>query len=270
MFKIVILIAVLITLFATLFWLARHLQAEQHAQRARFIAEYRFPAALVRKYSEEHPNLGLLEVRKVFEGLRQYFLACLLAQRGAIAPSVGMPSKAVDDAWHDFILVTRDYQAFCRQAFGSYLHHTPDGMMGVPMRDALANTLHHMSKPLPGAAAWATVGAVPLLFAMDRELGVPDGHLHDAESLASLETARYSLERQGRGIAAGGGCGGSFGAGSGSGGCCAGASSGACCGGGGGCGGFFGGGSSGSGGCCSGASGGGCCSGGCGGGGCGS
>lgn len=239
MFAIVIVLVLLVAGFAFLIWLST--QQHRH-QRARFIAGYRFPAALVRRYGETHPGLGLLEVRKVFEGLRQYFLACLAAQRGSIAPAVGMPSKAVDDAWHEFILMTRDYQAFCRHAFGRYLHHAPDETMGTPMRDALANTLHQLGRPLPGAAAWATVGAIPLLFAMDRELGLADGYHHDEESLRSLETARQGLERHGRDSGGAGG----------------------------GCGGFFGGGSSGSGGCCSGASGGGCCSGGCGGGGCGS
>jgi len=165
-------------------------------KRARFIAAYRFPDLLVRRYAEDHPTLDAAQVRKVFEGLRQYFLACLCAQRESIARSVGMPSRAVDDAWHDFILMTREYQAFCAQAFGSYLHHTPEGLMGVSMRDALANTLHQFRRPPPGVAPWAPAGTVPLLFAMDRELGVPDGFQHDAESLVTLEWARQQLARE--------------------------------------------------------------------------
>ena len=225
-------LALVVVIFALvlLFSLSRH---QDRRRRAAFIAAYRFPTALVRKYAEDHPALDAVQVRRVFEGLRQYFLACLAAQKGSIAPSVGMPSRAVDDAWHDFILMTREYQAFCRQAFGAYLHHTPDKQMGIPMRDALANTLHQFQRPLPGGVAWATAGAIPLLFAMDRELGLVDGFQHDAESLASLEAARQGLAGQGRdkGSAGGGGCGGS----SGSGGCCSGGS---CCGGcgGGGCG----------------------------------
>lgn len=36
-----------------------------------------------------------------------------------------MPSQVTDDLWHEFILCTRHYDAFCRRAFGGFLHHTP-------------------------------------------------------------------------------------------------------------------------------------------------
>lgn len=229
----IVLIPLLLVLLVAMLVLAGLSRDRGRLQRTKFIAGYRFPAALVRHYGETHPQLGLLEVRKVFEGLRQYFLACLAAQRGSIAPSVGMPSKAVDEAWHDFILMTRDYQAFCRQAFGKYLHHTPERVMGTPMRDALANTLHQFERPLPGGVAWATAGAIPLLFAMDRELGLADGYHHDAQSLLELEGARQSLarDRAHKNSAGGGGCGGSIGCDAGGGSCCGGG-----CSGGGGCG----------------------------------
>ena len=37
------------------------------------------------------------------------------------------PSILVDCAWHEFILFTRYYSAFCRQHFGRYIHHHPGG-----------------------------------------------------------------------------------------------------------------------------------------------
>ena len=44
-----------------------------------------------------------------------------------------MPSKAVDEAWHEMILITREYTYFCERAFGRYLHHNPDSTIDVPM-----------------------------------------------------------------------------------------------------------------------------------------
>ena len=38
---------------------------------------------------------------------------------------VSMPSQVADDLWHEFILYTREYDRFCRRAFGGFLHHTP-------------------------------------------------------------------------------------------------------------------------------------------------
>jgi len=226
--NVLISLVTLLVLALVLALLAGRFRQQKYLDHARFIAGYRFPPVLVRKYGEAHPALDALQVRRVFEGLRQYFLACLAAQRTSIAPSVGMPSRAVDDAWHDFLLMTRDYQAFCRQAFGKYLHHTPEASMGTSMRDALANTLHQFKRPLPGGVAWATLGTVPLLFAMDRELGYPDGFHHDAETLGTLEAARERLASQ---RALQGGDGGAGAAGGG--GCCGGGSGGGCCSGGG-------------------------------------
>jgi uncharacterized membrane protein YgcG len=37
------------------------------------------------------------------------------------------PPKAVDAAWHAFILHTRDYEAYCRDRFGRVIHHEPTG-----------------------------------------------------------------------------------------------------------------------------------------------
>jgi hypothetical protein len=35
------------------------------------------------------------------------------------------PTKQVDKAWHEFILFTRDYEAFCQKRYGRFIHHTP-------------------------------------------------------------------------------------------------------------------------------------------------
>jgi hypothetical protein len=40
---------------------------------------------------------------------------------------IGMPSRAVDEAWHGFILCTARYNRFCDTAYGQFLHHYPDG-----------------------------------------------------------------------------------------------------------------------------------------------
>src|SRR6185369_8178782 len=109
--------------------------------RAKFIQQYAFPAEL-RNRLQRNTGLDLAQSGRVLEGLRQYFLACLSAHRSRIAKEVGMPSKAVDAAWHEFIVLTKEYAAFCEKAFGRYLHHTPGAMMATPTSAALANTLH--------------------------------------------------------------------------------------------------------------------------------
>jgi hypothetical protein len=35
------------------------------------------------------------------------------------------PSRAIDAAWHTFILHTADYASYCQDRFGRFLHHVP-------------------------------------------------------------------------------------------------------------------------------------------------
>lgn len=176
-------------------WVVR--SRRQFAERAAFITDYRFSRTLRERIAQAHPGLGPAQVTLVLEGLRQYFLACLSAQRRSIAKSLGMPSRAVDGAWHAFILMTREYASFCERAFGSYLHHTPGEQAKEDAQEALANTLHQFRQPLHGgAAAWAMAGSVPLLFALDRQLGLAEGHIHDDASLQALERTRLAMQAQ--------------------------------------------------------------------------
>ena len=34
--------------------------------------------------------------------------------------------RSIDNMWHEFILITLDYHAFCTHYFGDYLHHVPN------------------------------------------------------------------------------------------------------------------------------------------------
>jgi hypothetical protein len=175
---------------------AREARRIARGKRAPFINAYRFPAELTRRFREKHPELTMEQSARVFEGLRQYFLACLAAQTNGIARQCGMPSRAVDDAWHEFIVMTRDYEAFCQGAFGAYLHHTPKLQMQEATTNTVANTLHQLRSPPVGALPWAMAGTVPLLFALDRELGIAGGYHHDEASLAQLDEQRWLLARQ--------------------------------------------------------------------------
>jgi hypothetical protein len=58
-------------------------------------------------------------------GLRQWLRCAGAALRDGQV--IGMPSHAVDEAWHGFILCTASYAAFCDAAYGRFLHHHPDG-----------------------------------------------------------------------------------------------------------------------------------------------
>jgi hypothetical protein len=101
-------------------------------------------------------------------GLRQWLRCCAAAMRDGQV--IGMPSHAVDEAWHGFILCTARYAAFCDIAYGRFLHHHPEGgaPAGVPM-DSLDEQLRRT------VIAWSMV-ALPseqcVLWDLDGRVGV--------------------------------------------------------------------------------------------------
>ena len=91
------------------------------ARRADFIRSHAFPKGLIQKLQLRRPELAAKDGQLAARALRQFFLAYLKSGRQFVA----MPSQVADDLWHEFILYTRHYDAFCKQAFGAFLHHTP-------------------------------------------------------------------------------------------------------------------------------------------------
>jgi hypothetical protein len=185
----------------------RFMRRLRHLRRRAFIESYEFPLALRRKLrekleSDEHVDVAL-------EGLREWYVACLDA-RGEV---LGMPSRVVDLAWHEMILMTHAYHAFCDRAFGHYLHHSPEAVMDEPLDQSLARTLAVLEGRSVAAAD------VPLLFAIDGRLRPEDGFVWDADDIGRLRTLRqhrwadYSGAGAGgpgcsSGCSSGGGCGG--------------------------------------------------------------
>jgi hypothetical protein len=195
-----------------------------------FIRSYMFPRSVMRKVAAAHPQLGPTELEAVERGLREWLICCVHRD----GEQLGMPSAAVDWAWHEFILNTPEYHAFCRRAYGEYLHHVPESDMAVSMRIGLQETVRAWDRSADGRA-----GEQPTLWELDDRLeldepiGVTAADLRSARE-ATPARRRWSHHRDaGYGATVVGGHGG-HGGGVGCGG-------GGCGGGGGGCGGGGGG-----------------------------
>jgi hypothetical protein len=141
------------------------------ARRADFIRGYAFPKGLIEKLQQQRPGLPAKDGQLVARALRQFFLAHLKSGRQFVA----MPSQVTDDLWHEFILYTRHYERFCRQAFGRFMHHTPAVVLATAQRDntGLRRTWWHCCKDENINPRRPT--RLPLLFALDAKLGVADG-----------------------------------------------------------------------------------------------
>jgi len=144
----------------------------RQARRANFVRDFRFPAGLFGALGKRHPQLRGGDLQLVGRSLRQFFLAYL---RGGRRP-VSMPSQVADDLWHAFILHTRAYDAFCRQAFGKFLHHAPASILSKDRRnnEGLRRVWWHSCREENIDPRKPT--RLPLLFALDAKLGIEGGY----------------------------------------------------------------------------------------------
>lgn len=136
-----------------------------------FIQSFRLCSALVARLQKKYPNLTDVQIAFVFQGLRDYFAICHKANGSKIA----MPSRIVDEAWHEFILFSRDYAEFCQDAFGHFLHHHPN----TPLT-RLTNRKNALTLAWDLACKLANLNPkksqqLPLLFRIDEELVIPGG-----------------------------------------------------------------------------------------------
>jgi hypothetical protein len=117
----------------------------------------------------------------VEEGLRQWLRCAAAALRANEV--IGMPSHAVDEAWHGLILCTARYDAFCRAAYGRFLHHHPEGSGsggGGSMADQLSRTV----------IAWSLIaqpGEECVLWDLDARVGVESPWGVSREQVAAVE-----------------------------------------------------------------------------------
>jgi hypothetical protein len=150
-------------------------------RRAEFIRTFRWPRGLLQRLEKHRPGIERKDSALVSRGLRQFFLAYLMSGKRYVS----MPSQVADDLWHEFILYTREYDAFCRRAFGGFLHHTP----------AVVLSEHRQSNEGLRRVWWycckyenlnpVKPTRLPLLFALDSKLHIADGFVYhpDCEEL---------------------------------------------------------------------------------------
>jgi len=161
------LFVIMAALTAVFLLVAKSMRARQLA----YIKNYHFHKSIRDKINKKYPHLNDEQSHIVFSALRDYFWMCNTGKRRMVA----MPSLVVDEAWHEFILFTRSYRAFCRKALGRFLHHTPTEAMSTPTlaqegikrawRLACAKESISPSSPT----------RLPLIFAIDSMLNIPNG-----------------------------------------------------------------------------------------------
>lgn len=167
-------------------------------RRAEFIRSYVWPRGLLERLEKHHPGFERKDSALVSRGLRQFFLA--YAQSGR--KFVSMPSQIADDLWHEFILYTREYQAFCRSAFGGFLHHAPAVVLSADRKgnEGLRRVWWHCCREENIDPVHPT--RLPLLFALDAKYKVAGGFSYHPQC--------EQLRKDGAATAGAAHCGGDF------------------------------------------------------------
>lgn len=143
----------------------------RRAARADFIRSYMFPRGLLDRFGIMHPELSLKERQLVAHALRQFFLAHLKSG----CKFVSMPSQVADDLWHQFILYTRNYETFCNESFGSFMHHTPAVALGADRQDNTGLRRAWWYCCLEENINPKKATRLPLLFSLDEKLNIANG-----------------------------------------------------------------------------------------------
>lgn len=191
-------ILVIITLTLSIALLVVWLRWRQ-AVRAEYIRTYRFPSGIFAKLQFNRPELSLKDCQLVGRALRQFFLAHLRSGGELVA----MPSQVAAELWHELTLYSQDYKAFCDKAFGRFLHLTPAVALGADRQNnaGLRRTWRYTCidenidprNPL----------RLPLLFALDAKLGIPNGYRYAPKRDTSRQSSDHGGSSGGNGDGSG-------------------------------------------------------------------
>ena len=137
------------------------------AARVAAIDRYAFPSSVRQRFSQGRPDLSAEDIRAVEDAVRQRFRLAARWPRARLA----MPSVLAAEYWREFARQSGDYAAFCAAALGRRPRPDP-----ASERSGLPETLVLARRDEGGGA-----DVLPLLFRVDRAIGVPDGRHYLAD-----------------------------------------------------------------------------------------
>ena len=155
------------------------LRDRRAARRVTMVDGFEFPASVRQRFGWQHPELDADAIRMVEAATRQWFRLVARDPNAKLA----MPSTVVDELWHELVLHTREYAAFCDAVFGRFLHHQPESAMSAEAAAANRTTRLLATLDLARRDEGCRRQELPLLFRIDQDLGVPGGRRYLADCL---------------------------------------------------------------------------------------
>ena len=161
---------ILVLLIAAIsIWL--YFRKSRQKRQLKFIQNYRVPKPIIDRFREKYPKLSSEDANLTSKALMDYFYICNMAH----GKMVSMPSRVVDDLWHEFLLFSKSYEKFSKKGFARLLHHIPEEAMPNKNSDSDGMKI-----------AWQLIckkenihpkhpNKMPLLFAIDSILEIENG-----------------------------------------------------------------------------------------------
>jgi hypothetical protein len=162
----------------------------ERAKALEAIRTYEFPVLVKNRVMLDN-KLSEEQFEHLARGMKQYFAICAYEIHSGTLKNkkILMPSRIVDELWHEFILSTRDYKKFCDTVFnGTFLHHLPAGTSEIGDESkALKHTYRTAEKIMEYGLNW-TIKGVLTLFALDSWLEITNGFIYGPNEMAYLKT----------------------------------------------------------------------------------
>lgn len=99
-------------------------------------------ARVVERFQRRHPQYHD-QADELFEDMLRYLWLCKKHEQDrSVNPDhpalqficvMHEEMRIIDEMWHEFILITKDYAAFCQDYFSDFLHHVPNVNDDMPM-----------------------------------------------------------------------------------------------------------------------------------------
>lgn len=84
-------------------------------------------------------SVSLEQAKQLFQDVQKFLWMSAQASHACV------PAPLIDDAWHEFLLFTREYEVFCREYCGGFMHHQPhDGIPAEIDPEMLQSTIDLM------------------------------------------------------------------------------------------------------------------------------
>jgi hypothetical protein len=122
-----------------------------HPAKAFFLrmSGYEHPVLLNKLQAELGINRE--DAETLFTDLKMFLALCATTTRSLA------PTAALDAPWHQFVLFTKDYERFCREYCGRFVHHLPEDPFARPSMSASAAQTLSLARRVFGeelSASW--------------------------------------------------------------------------------------------------------------------